>query len=180
MNQFREITGRALAYPESGFGSGPEGFITRTPPGLAGDMYESDWEAPLAPRADIAAAKAAQTDRSTIMPRTISDDPEPFDPLPTAIEATRNPRRVPIVVLGTSLGIVLSTTFVLCVLFDLWFPTYSMNAAWAVLLPGFTWITWPSFFLGLAETFAYGWYFALLFGGVYNFMLSRAGDRTAA
>ena len=80
--------------------------------------------------------------------------------------------KVPIMALGMSLGIFLAFTFVLCVLFDLWFPTFAMNAAWAPLLPGFTWISWSSFQLGLLETYAYGWYIALVFGGLYNFFRS--------
>lgn len=88
-------------------------------------------------------------------------------------------RRIPIVALGMALASVIAVSYVLCVLFDLWFPTLAMNSTWTVLLPGFTWISWSSFFLGLAETFAYGWYFALLFGPLYNFFAnwSDAGAR---
>jgi hypothetical protein len=43
-----------------------------------------------------------------------------------------------------------------------------MNPVWAPLLPGFTWISWASFLLGLIEAFAYGWYIALVFGPLYN------------
>ena len=93
------------------------------------------------------------------------------DPQVSLPVAPAQPQRIPIVRLGMALGLFLSVTFVLCVLFDLWFPAYAMNSAWATLLPGFTWITWPSLFLGIAETFAYGWYFALLFGGIYNLLL---------
>jgi hypothetical protein len=77
------------------------------------------------------------------------------------------------VALGMGLGSLLSITFVLCVLFDLWFPAWAMNPVWSVLLPGFVWISWPSFFLGLAETFAYGWYAALVFAPVYNYFAAR-------
>lgn len=90
-------------------------------------------------------------------------------------QPVRNFPRIPIVALGMGLGIFLAITFVLCVLFDLWFPGLAMNPVWAPLLPGFAWITWPSFFLGLAETFAYGWYAALVFGPTYNFFAARAG-----
>jgi hypothetical protein len=83
--------------------------------------------------------------------------------------------RIPVVAFGTSLGLFLAVTFVLCVLFDLWFPALAMNPAWAPLLPGFTWISWGSFLLGLIEAFAYGWYFALLFGPLYNFFAARSG-----
>ena len=84
--------------------------------------------------------------------------------------------RIPVVALGMSLGIFLALTFVLCVLFDLWLPALAMNQAWLTLLPGFTWLTWPSFFLGLAESFAYGWYIALVFAPLYNFFAARFGN----
>ncbi len=83
--------------------------------------------------------------------------------------------RISVVALGMSLGIFLALTFVLCVLFDLWFPALAMNPVWAPLLPGFTWISWASFLLGLIEAFAYGWYIALVFGPLYNFFAMRSG-----
>ena len=43
---------------------------------------------------------------------------------------------VPVMVLGMSLGSFFALTFVLCVLFDLWFPSLAMNPVWAQLLPG--------------------------------------------
>lgn len=84
---------------------------------------------------------------------------------------------IPVVALGTSLGLFLALTFVLCVLFDLWFPSMAMNPAWSLLLPGFDWISWPDFVLGLIEAFAYGWYVALIFGPLFNFFASRPGYR---
>ncbi len=74
---------------------------------------------------------------------------------------------------GLSLGLFLVMSYIVCVLFDLWFPDLAMNPVWSPLLPGFTWISWPSFFLGLAESFAYGWYVALVFGPVYNYVATR-------
>ena len=88
---------------------------------------------------------------------------------PQVTGRTREAARIRLVPLGMSLGTFLAVTFVFCVLFDLWFPAEAMNPVWAPLLPGFTWISWPSFFLGLAEAFAYGWYVALVFGPLYNF-----------
>ncbi len=92
----------------------------------------------------------------------------PGVPLPA-----RTVSRIPVFALGLSLGLFLATTYLLCVLFDLWFPGQAMNPVWAPLLPGFTWLTWPSFFLGLIEAFAYGWYVALVFGPLYNFFAAR-------
>ncbi len=83
--------------------------------------------------------------------------------------------RIPVVALGMSLGLFLVLTFVLLVLFDLWFPALAMNPVWSPLLPGFTWISWTSFSLGLVETFAYGWYIALVFAPLYNFFATRSG-----
>jgi len=176
MKQYREITSAVAV----GLQPGQQVFTNRTPPGFAGDMYETDWEATFVQVAQTAARNTTQHNRRTAMPSTVLNDPAPFEPLPAATAPTGDSRRIPIIPLGTSLGAFLSLTFVLCVLFDLWFPSYAMNAVWTVLLPGFTWISWPSFFLGLIETFAYGWYFALLFGGIYNFMLRRPGGRSTA
>ena len=36
------------------------------------------------------------------------------------------------------------------------------------LLPGFKLLNWWSFFLGLIESFGYGWYVALIVGPLYN------------
>lgn len=82
--------------------------------------------------------------------------------------------RIPVITLGMSLGLFLAVTFVLCVGFDLLFPGQAMYESWLQLLPGFTWLSWPSFFLGLAESFAYGWYVALVFGPLYNFFVTRS------
>jgi hypothetical protein len=71
------------------------------------------------------------------------------------------------------LGTFLVVTYLFLVLFDLWFPTQAVNRAWAPLLPEFTWLTWPSFFLGLIEVFAYGWLVGLVFGPLYNAFAAR-------
>jgi len=81
--------------------------------------------------------------------------------------------RVHVIALGMSLGLFLAFTFTICVAFDLLFPGQAMYQTWLRLLPGFTWISWPSFFLGLIESYAYGWYIALVFGPLYNFFAAR-------
>lgn len=48
-----------------------------------------------------------------------------------------------------------------------------MYQAWILLLPGFKWITWGSFFLGLIETFFPGIYPALVFVPLYNFFKGK-------
>ena len=84
-------------------------------------------------------------------------------------ESQHGTRPLSVVPMGMTLSVFLSVSYVLCVLFDLWLPAYAMNPAWSALLPGFVWISWGSFFLGLIETFAYGWYAALLFTMLHNF-----------
>jgi len=88
-----------------------------------------------------------------------------------------SPQRIPVFAFGMSLGLFFVITYVLCVGFDLIFPQLAMYETWLKLLPGFTWLTWPSFFLGLVESFAYGWYVALVFGPLYNFFVGRPGRR---
>jgi hypothetical protein len=85
--------------------------------------------------------------------------------------------RIPVIVLGMSLGLFLVVTFILCVGFDLLFPDHAMYESWLRLLPGFTRLSWSSFFLGLAESFGYGWYVALIFGPLYNFFAVRINQR---
>ena len=99
------------------------------------------------------------------------DDPARFGTPPE----TRSVARIPVLALGMGLSLFIVITYVLCVLFDLWLPAQAMHPVWMPLLPGFTWLTWPSFFLGLIEVFAYGWYVALVFGPLYNFFAAKFG-----
>jgi hypothetical protein len=69
---------------------------------------------------------------------------------------------------GLAMGSFLAITYVFCVAYDLAFDQ-RMYEAWLKFLPGFTWISWPSFFLGLFESFLYGIYFGLVFVPLYNF-----------
>lgn len=46
--------------------------------------------------------------------------------------------------------------YLACVAWDLLAPRYAMNAAWAPLFPGFTWLTGGGFVLGLLESVLYG------------------------
>ncbi len=71
-------------------------------------------------------------------------------------------------IVGFALACFLAITYVLCVGFDLVFPGQAMYTTWMKLLPGFKWLTWGSFFLGLIESFAYGIYVALIYCPLYN------------
>jgi len=80
---------------------------------------------------------------------------------------------------GHASSALLAITFTLCVAFDLLFPEMAMYKAWLTLLPGFEWLTWRHFFLGLAESYGYGWYFTLIWVPIYNFVISRQAQTTS-
>ena len=82
---------------------------------------------------------------------------------------------VSLVAVGHATSLFLAITFALCVVFDLVFPGHAMYEAWRKLLPGFEWISWPGFGLGLIESYGYGWYFALIWVPLYNFFLCGHG-----
>lgn len=63
---------------------------------------------------------------------------------------------------AVAIGGFLAVSFAACVAWDAIFPQWTMWEAWAPLLPGFTWLSTGTFFIGLAEAFAYGFWFALL------------------
>ncbi|GIL02587.1 MAG: hypothetical protein BroJett030_24860 [Alphaproteobacteria bacterium] len=84
--------------------------------------------------------------------------------------------RVPIIPFGWALSLFLALTFVVCVLFDLILPQYAMYETWSGLLPGFVWLTPGSFAIGLIESFLYGWYVALIFGGLFNALANRGRE----
>jgi len=109
------------------------------------------------------------------------DGVTPMQTVESARGTSRAPAttRIPVVAVGLSLSSFFALTFVLCVLLGLVSPDWGLHQPWLQFLPGFTWLTWPSFFLGLIESFAYGWYVALIFGPLFNFVAARglAGPR---
>lgn len=81
---------------------------------------------------------------------------------------------------GHATSLFLAISFALCVGFDLALPKYAMYEAWTPLLPGFTWLSPGSFLLGLVESYAYGWYFALVWVPLYNVFLHRTDRKASA
>lgn len=81
--------------------------------------------------------------------------------------------RLAIVPLGLSLASFLAITYVLCVLYGILMSDRGMHQLLSQLLPGFTWITWPSFLLGLVWSVVYGWYVAVVFAPLFNFFSAR-------
>ena len=65
-------------------------------------------------------------------------------------------------------------SYLICVLGYLLFATLPIeHAVLSIFLPGFELLSWRSYFLGLIESFVWGWYIALVFGPLYNFFLRR-------
>lgn len=93
------------------------------------------------------------------------------DTQPRASDASR----LPIAVMGWSLGGFLALSFTVCVAWALIFPSATMYQSWLPLLPGVSWISLPSFILGLFETVLWGWYIAVVFGTIFNAVNARFG-----
>jgi len=88
--------------------------------------------------------------------------------------AARSTPLVPVVAFGLGLSCFFAVTYVICILGYLLIPGSFINhAVLALFLPGFKLLDWPNFALGLAESFAFGWYVALVFGPIYNFFAAR-------
>ncbi len=91
-----------------------------------------------------------------------------------SLPASPTARTIPVLALGMSLSLFFMISYVICVLGYLFLPSLPINhSALAIFLPGFELLSWSTFVLGLVETFAYGWYIALILGPLYNFFASR-------
>lgn len=78
-----------------------------------------------------------------------------------------------LIAVGHASSALLAITFMLCVAFDIVLPDMAMHQVWLKLLPGFEWLSWKSFLLGFAESYAYGWYLTLIWVPIYNLATSR-------
>jgi hypothetical protein len=88
--------------------------------------------------------------------------------------ASHSGRTIPVLALGMSLSLFSLISYVICIIGYLLFPSLPINhAALSIFLPGFQLLSLPTFLLGLVESFAYGWYIALIFGPLYNFFVTR-------
>jgi hypothetical protein len=68
-----------------------------------------------------------------------------------------------------SMATFLAATFTLCVVYGLIVqPAFHSKQFLEMVLPGFHWISFGSYCLGLAETFLYGGYTGLLFAFIHN------------
>src|SRR6266567_7724965 len=84
-------------------------------------------------------------------------------------------RAISIMTFGSALSAFFIVSYTICILGYLLLPGLPVNHQFLeIFLPGFTLLTWHTFFLGLIESFLFGWYIAVVFGAIYNFFLRRA------
>ncbi|GAB4363715.1 MAG: hypothetical protein Kow0042_01810 [Calditrichia bacterium] len=80
-------------------------------------------------------------------------------------------------VVSVTLGVFLSFSFVLCVLFGLATPSsVHMSEFLQNILPGFRWLSLGSFILGLVESFLWGVYIGVVYTPLYNFFSKKLGQ----
>lgn len=90
------------------------------------------------------------------------------------LHAAPSARRISIIALGLGLSAFFAISYLICLLGYLLMPDLPIaHNALTTLLPGFTLLSWRSFFLGLIESVLWGWYIALVFGPLYNFFARR-------
>ena len=93
----------------------------------------------------------------------------------TANLSVHHAKLLPVLALGMALSLSLVITYVLCVIGYLAFPSLPIeHSALSIFLPGFSLLSWSSFFLGFVEAFGWGWYVALVFGPIYNFFAAKS------
>jgi hypothetical protein len=86
-----------------------------------------------------------------------------------------SPRTVSIITLGQALSVFFMVSYTICIIGYLLFPGMPVKHEFlAIFLPGFTLLSWHTFFLGLIESFIWGWYIAVVFGAIYNFFQRRS------
>ena len=104
-------------------------------------------------------------DMSSNVPRSMTE---------RAMRVSNRTAHIPIFAFGTAMSLFFVISNALCVLAYLVLPDLAaQHAILVLLLPWFKLLSWGSFLLGAIESFAYGWYIALVFGSLYNFFAAR-------
>jgi hypothetical protein len=77
-------------------------------------------------------------------------------------------------VVSWALATTTSLSFVVCIAFAFFTPeSLHSRALLEQLLPGFKWLTFPGFLIGVVESFLYGAYAGLVYVPIYNFFARR-------
>ena len=91
-----------------------------------------------------------------------------------AMRLSNRSAHIPVFAFGMAMSLFFVISYVLCVLAYQVLPDLAaQHAILALLLPWFKLLSWGSFLVGAVESFAYGWYVALVFGSLYNFFAAR-------
>ena len=81
---------------------------------------------------------------------------------------------ISIMILGLSLSVFFVISYLICISGYLLLPAWPVqHAALSIFLPAFELLSWRSFCLGMAESFVWGWYIALVFAPLYNLFSRR-------
>lgn len=76
-----------------------------------------------------------------------------------------------------ALGLWGAVSFIVCVLYGLITPqSLHMHVFLEQILPGFKWLTWWGFLLGVVESFLYGVYAGIVYVPIHNGLTRRFGD----
>ncbi len=77
-------------------------------------------------------------------------------------------------VVSWALGVTTLFSYLVCVTYGLATPaSLHMTGFLEQVLPGFKWLTWSGFLIGLVESFLYGVYVGMVYVPVYNFFKRR-------
>jgi hypothetical protein len=83
-------------------------------------------------------------------------------------------------VVSWALATTTAISFVVCVAYGLVTPeTLHMHVFLEQVLPGFKWLSFPGFLIGLIESFLFGAYAGLVYVPVYNFFTRRFHSGTS-
>lgn len=89
-------------------------------------------------------------------------------------------KTLPFQPIAWALAVFAAVVFALDMLFGALFPNgWVMQKAWELVLPGFTFISWGAFFLGLVESFIGGFLTAVIFVPIWNYFAAREEAKTA-
>jgi hypothetical protein len=108
----------------------------------------------------------SQLTRNEMADMTTNHPGVPVDKLP----------RIPVLAFGVSLSIFLPLSYVACILILLLFPHAPFNHSVLIFfVPSPDEAGGYDLLMGLIEAFVGGWWIALGFGTLYNFMVARVG-----
>lgn len=81
---------------------------------------------------------------------------------------------ISVLAFGLSLSLFLPISYVIYIIGYMALPGLPVkHEALAIFLPGFELLSWQTFLIGLVESYAWGWYVALVFASLYNFFAAR-------